>query len=133
MSMIHDALRQGKKVFLPFLERGRIYCSPVRNTEEDLEKGKWGIMEPRRSRRKKVRPDRLDLVIVPGIGFDYKGNRLGFGRGCYDRFLQEMPSRIPRIGLAFDLQMVKELPHYPWDKKMDLIITEERIIRTKGV
>ena len=52
-----------------------------------------------------IHPGSLDLVIVPGLAFDKKGNRLGSGKGCYDRFLKDLPPKVPSIGLAFDFQI----------------------------
>jgi 5-formyltetrahydrofolate cyclo-ligase len=57
-----------------------------------------------------LRRSDLDLVIVPGIAFDKKGRRLGRGKGCYDRFLKALPKDTPTIGLAFDFQVLPEIP-----------------------
>lgn len=69
----------------------------------------------------------IDVCICPGIAFSENGDRLGSGRGYYDRYLSAHPPRIT-IGLAFECQIVKDLPAEPHDRPMDWIITERRII-----
>ncbi len=64
----------------------------------------------------------FDLIIVPGVAFDHNGNRLGRGRGYYDRFLNH-PLSVKRIGICFDFQMVDEVPSEPFDIRMDEVIT----------
>lgn len=71
----------------------------------------------------------LDLVLVPGVAFDLKGYRLGYGGGYYDRALGEVAGQVPRLGLAFELQLVEELPRDPEDVTVDFIVTEERVLR----
>ena len=73
-----------------------------------LKKGPYGVAEPVISRF--IRPEDLDLVITPGVAFDKKGNRLGRGKGYYDRFLSKLPKDTPSIGLAFRLQILPAVP-----------------------
>ncbi len=77
---------------------------------------------------KKVKPEDLDIIIVPGIAFDEKGRRIGSGKGYYDTFLSELKGKKPIIALAFDFQIVDEIPSEPHDVHMDKIVTEKRII-----
>ena len=63
------------------------------------------------------------MIIVPGVAFDPTGNRMGRGRGFYDRLLKSTPNAI-KVGVAYDFQMLDTLPVEPHDVKMDLIITE---------
>lgn len=72
--------------------------------------------------------DPVDVVITPGLAFSEEGDRLGFGAGYYDRWFAEHPVRL-RIALAFEMQIVDRLPHDHTDAKMDLIVTEQRVIR----
>lgn len=74
-----------------------------------------------------VDPSQISLIIVPGVAFDPQGNRLGFGKGFYDRFLPRAPQAL-KVALAYDFQLIHRLPREPWDIKMDYIITESRII-----
>lgn len=91
---------------------------------EELEKGAYGILEPLTDYRKSIGD--IDLVIVPGIVFDKKGYRLGYGKGYYDKLLKDFKK--PKIGLAYDLQVVKKVPKEGHDIPVDRIITEKRVI-----
>jgi len=68
-----------------------------------------------------------DVVIVPGIGFDKRGFRLGYGKGYYDKYLKNFNGVI--IGVAFDFQMLEKIPNEAHDIKLDLIITEKEIYK----
>lgn len=70
-------------------------------------------------------PQSVDLALVPGVAFDLKGGRIGFGGGYYDRFLPK--TRAIRVGLAFEMQIVEDTLALAHDQKMDLLITEERV------
>lgn len=80
--------------------------------------GDFNILEPQNEPYK----GNFDLIIVPGVAFDHNGNRLGRGRGYYDRFLNHHLS-VKRIGICFDFQMVDEVPSEPFDIRMDEVIT----------
>ncbi len=71
----------------------------------------------------------VDLVLVPGLAFDPNGNRLGRGKGYYDRLLSQSSSRTALVALAFEEQILERLPVEPHDVKMDYIVTENRVIR----
>jgi 5-formyltetrahydrofolate cyclo-ligase len=73
----------------------------------------------------------LDVVIVPGVAFDESGYRLGFGKGYYDRFLAQPEVRAVKVGLAFDFQVLPEIPRAPSDVAVDAIATEKRVIRVR--
>lgn len=114
-----------KQLLLPVVEgndlRLLVYTGP-----EAVQKGAFGILEPIGS---KSRPEEkeIDLIIVPGVAFDRQKNRMGRGKGYYDRLLASLS--IPRIGLCFDFQLFDEIPTEPFDKKMDMLITEKEVIR----
>lgn len=76
-----------------------------------------------------VHPNTLDVIVVPAVGFDRQGRRLGQGGGYYDRLLAELPRRIIRIGWVFSVQMVEELPEEAHDRRVDVIVTEAGIVR----
>jgi 5-formyltetrahydrofolate cyclo-ligase len=92
-----------------------------------LHRGCYSVWEPQLQSREKADPSSADLVIVPGMAFDSCRNRLGFGRGYYDKFLPEIPC--PKIAFAYDFQLFPEIPAEDFDHKMDVIITEKEIIR----
>ena len=84
-----------------------------------------GLQEP--VERQRVPVDSIDVVLVPGIGFDPKGGRLGRGGGYYDRFLSD--SRPPVvIGVAFDEQVVTQVPREPHDQMMSVVVTPTKIL-----
>jgi 5-formyltetrahydrofolate cyclo-ligase len=126
--IIRDAANRGKKIALPRVGREGLELFYIKNLEEDLGPGSYDIMEPVPSRCKKAEPSHIDLVIVPGVGFDRKHNRLGYGGGFYDRLLASIPVGAPRIALAFDLQVIDEVPVSEHDLKIDILITESQII-----
>jgi 5-formyltetrahydrofolate cyclo-ligase len=92
----------------------------------DLADGMFGLKEP--VERIPAMLDLLDMVIVPLVGFDRKGTRLGYGMGFYDAFLRELPRTIERVGLAFGIQEADLIPILPHDEPLDTIITEHEII-----
>ena len=127
---MEEALREGKRVLLPKVRGREIYLGEIKALEKDVEKGSFGILEPKEVSFKKVSPQEIDLVILPGIAFDLKGGRIGYGKGYYDRFLRKLPKRIPLIGLAYDFQVVKNIFGKKHDRRVSKVITETRIIST---
>lgn len=95
---------------------------------EELEIGAYGINEPPFLEGNLISLDKIDLLIMPGIAFDENGYRVGYGGGYYDRLTIEDGFRAVKAALAFDLQIVKSVPHEPHDVKVDYIITESRMI-----
>lgn len=77
---------------------------------------------------KRIDPRDFDIMLIPGVGFDRQRNRLGFGAGCYDRYLERIREDCLSVGIAFDEQIVDELPADPHDKKMDFILTPTQVI-----
>lgn len=122
-SLIQKALRQNKKVYMPRvnIKRKTISLWRVCNMNKDLKKGAYGIAEPRT--RKRGNPNRMDLILVPGIGFDRRGHRLGRGLGFFDRFLKRA-RRAKKIGLAYREQIVPSIPIDSHDIKLDKVITD---------
>ena len=119
-----------KKVVVPVIDKDSNEIIPAEYPGFDrLKKGAYGIMEP--TSIKEFPKEKINLVIVPGIAFDENGNRVGFGKGYFDRFLAKLPDGTPAIALAFDLQIVKHIPVAEHDKKMKKIITEKREIEGK--
>ena len=99
------------------------------NSFEDLVEGRYGILEPKKEKIEEISIDEIDLVIIPGIVFDLKGNRIGHGKGFYDRLLKNIKK--PIIALAFEFQIIDKIPSEEYDKPVDIIITEKRIIYCK--
>jgi 5-formyltetrahydrofolate cyclo-ligase len=123
--MIDEALNAGKRVCVPVIlkEDKRLIAGEIRNRLEDLESQHFGIYQPKRDRVKEVPLDDIDLVVVPGVAFDRKNIRLGRGHGYYDRFLSGLPDTTKAIGLAFDFQVLEDLPKDPHDIPVSKVIT----------
>lgn len=129
--MIKEALRLGKRVAIPIVERQKtLSLSELKDFDNELEIGKFGILEPKLEYRRKVNLEEVELVIVPGIAFDENGNRIGYGQGYYDYLLSKMKG-IPFIGLAYELQIVPQIQVGERDVAVHKIITEDRIITCK--
>ncbi len=119
-----DRWHNEKRLFLPRVNGDDLDILPY--SPADTGKGAFGIEEPMGSDCHDI--EEIDLVVVPGVAFDRKGNRLGRGRGYYDRLLSQ--ARCPLIGVAYSLQIAEELPAEPHDIKIPVVITEKEIIRT---
>jgi 5-formyltetrahydrofolate cyclo-ligase len=101
----------------------------VTNLETDIVTGKFGISEPLAS-CEEIPLDRFDLVLVPGLAFDVKGNRLGRGRGFYDRILS-VASGV-KCGVAYDFQLLEEVPTEPHDVRVNFVITPNCCVRQRA-
>lgn len=133
--LLIDAIERGTGVFLPYIERFSppdLQIARVTDLDRDLVPARMGIREPDPARRRPARVDRLDLVIAPGVAFDPAGRRLGHGAGFYDRLLSRLRPGTPVIAVAFDTQVVDDLPEEPHDMRVDAIVTESRTIRASG-
>ncbi len=119
--MIQKAKKLGKIIALPVCNARSCSITPCILEHNMLfRKGLYGIKEPRL--KKPVALDKLDLVVVPGVAFDKKGNRLGRGKGYYDRFLSLLPPDTPRIGLAYDFQILPSVPVTCTDQPVNRVI-----------
>jgi 5-formyltetrahydrofolate cyclo-ligase len=119
--IIGQARALGKKLALPRVEGQRITFYEM-SSGEYLVKGMFGTMEP----LPYYPIDKIDFLVIPGIAFDKKGYRLGYGKGYYDRYLSEKRARFS-IGLAYNSQLFESLPHCDHDEKLDAIATEDGI------
>lgn len=127
--IIKDALMKGKKVILPKIIGNEIKTFFFSDSDKDLKEGSFGILEPEIPRCKEAKLDEIDLAVVPGVCFDLNFNRIGYGGGFYDKILPKLRKNIKKIALAFDLQIISEVPFCSHDKKVDIIITESGIHR----
>ncbi len=119
--MIKQAKKTGKIVTVPVCKKAKATLMPcILDENAGLKKGPYGVIEP--AVEQYVCLDDIDLVIVPGVAFDKKGNRLGRGKGFYDRFLNRLSRRTATIGLAFDFQILPSLPASSHDAKVSKVI-----------
>lgn len=125
-ALLEDAWRLGKAVYVPRVEKRQMEFYQIYSLS-DLADGRWGIKEPRkgcaplevlRGRKPRI------LAVVPGVAFDRRGNRIGYGGGYYDRYFAKYPD-IFRIALSYSMQIVPEIEAEKTDVTMDLIITEK--------
>ena len=126
--VVRAALADGKIVAAPRVDPAARMLRALRVTsiDDDVEAGFRGIPEPR-AHCEEIALDRFDVVIVPGVAFDARGGRLGYGGGFYDRLLPAMP-RAERIAGAFELQIVAHVPAARHDVSVDWIVTERRTL-----
>lgn len=129
--IIKDCLESGKRVLLPFCDNTDMSMTPteIKSLDIDLVEDNIGYIQPNKETLSPVDLSEIDLIIVPGISFDRKGYRIGFGAGYYDRFLGRVNFEIPTIGLAYDFQIIDSLIEMEdYDIPVDYVMTEDRII-----
>jgi 5-formyltetrahydrofolate cyclo-ligase len=118
-------LAAGKRLLLPYLSEDDMEAAEVLPGEA-LVQASYGPKEP--SRRTAVDPHEVDLVVTPGLAFDRRGYRLGYGRGLYDRYLARLRPAALRIGIGFSLQIVEEVPAGPSDEPVHMVVTDAESI-----
>jgi 5-formyltetrahydrofolate cyclo-ligase len=130
LSIIKEALAMGKRVVLPkvLANRHQVALCEIKDVSE-LSPGHMGIPEPATSGEQTCSIDDVALIVIPGVAFDCSCNRLGYGGGYYDMLLVERQKKTPIIALAYEEQVVDEIPSEPHDIKIDMIITDKRIIK----
>lgn len=129
-ALAEETLTRGKQLVLPrCAPQGILIPALIRDLDQDIEPGTWGIREPRLQGLREADPWAIDLVIVPGAAFDGQGNRLGYGGGYYDRFFGRLRPEVLRVAIAFATQVLPEVPVDPHDQKMSILVTEEGVHR----
>jgi 5-formyltetrahydrofolate cyclo-ligase len=129
--MIARSIADGKVTCLPSTETESrtMIASQVLDMDKDLRLGNYDIPEPKPEAIRPVPAESIEVVIMPGVAFDERGGRLGYGGGYYDRFLEKCRPSCRLIALAFELQIVDEVPRAEHDRLIHDIVTEDRIIR----
>jgi 5-formyltetrahydrofolate cyclo-ligase len=123
--LVDEVLRLGKNLFFPRVRDRQLELVEIVSRKELLP-GPFGILEP--SGGAPVVISAVDLLVVPGVVFDRTGHRIGYGKGFYDRLLHGA-SHACKAGIAFDFQLLKELPTEEHDVRMDLLATESVLLR----
>lgn len=108
-----------KSIFVPAIKDDHMFAIPYTDREKMIQ-GPYGIMVPQ-GNFTPYKEDDYDLIIVPGVAFDIYGNRLGMGKGFFDRFLKTVTA--PTIGLAFDCQVVDKVPIDDYDVPVSFLVT----------
>ena len=123
--LVEEMLTANKRVIVPITDfRTNTLSHTEIKSSSDLQENKWGVREPKDQEEFDI--SKLDLVIIPMAAADRNGNRLGYGQGFYDRFLSKTEAQ--KIGLVFNEFLFDTIPVEEFDKKLDVIITEEEVI-----
>lgn len=122
--LIEHMLCDKKRVVIPFTDTINTELIPSEITKQaDLKLNSFGYYEP--VSIVPVNPEEIDLVIVPGVVFDKNLNRIGFGKGYYDRILVKLKSNAKKVAVAHEFQVLESIPAEEHDIKMDMIISEK--------
>jgi 5-formyltetrahydrofolate cyclo-ligase len=128
--IVNYCLATNRKVIIPVTDvhNKKLILSELKNLDKELGLSSFGIPEPLPRFIRPFNASDLDLILVPGVVFDRRGYRIGYGGGYYDRFLASLDKKVVTIGLAFELQIVDRIPADPYDIPVDNIITEKKYI-----
>ncbi|MCM8781460.1 MAG: 5-formyltetrahydrofolate cyclo-ligase [Candidatus Omnitrophica bacterium] len=123
--MIDESIQMGKVVGVPVVIKGEndLTISRITDRLRQLEKGPYGISQPKLTEINSIPYEDMELVLVPGLAFDKDGNRLGRGKGYYDRFLKKLAIHVLTIGLCFDFQVLDSIPRLPHDIPLKMLLT----------
>jgi len=116
-----------KRVAVPVVSGNSLAAVELPDDPAQLRHSRLGILEPYGT-HVIIPPEEIGCIMVPGVAFDYRGGRLGFGKGYYDRFLSQLPATTYRCGLAFGIQVVPCVPQASHDVCMHGIVTEQGLI-----
>jgi len=128
-NLIYKMQDLGKKVVITYTDKKENVLIPCKliDLEDSLEKNPFGYLEPKEDSIEKVSPSEIDLIITPGLAFDKKGNRVGYGGGYYDKLLTSTP-QATKVAVSYDFQIFSEVPNEKFDIPVDYIVTPTRII-----
>lgn len=126
--VMNHALLNGKALFLPAVEGAEIRFRRVTSLAA-LVAGRFGVKQPAAG-CSAAEPEEIDQLVIPGIGFDLSGQRIGYGKGYYDRALHRLEGKGALTAFCYDFQIVDSLAGEQHDVNMDRIITEQRQIIT---
>jgi len=124
------SLALGTTCALPFFDEGKktYGAKEIKKLATDIVSGKFGVREPAAG-CPEIPLDKFDLVLVPGMAFDLQGNRLGRGRGFYDRLLTEASG--VKCGIGYDLQLLEDIPTEPHDAKVHFVLTPGKCVKAR--
>lgn len=126
--IIHFLIQNNKKIYLTAFFKNDWLVSEFYSLD-DLEKNQFNIYQPKKIVKANIAD--VDLAFIPGVAFSKRGNRIGFGKGVYDKLLANFKGL--KIGLAYEFQILNDLPMDAHDLKMDLIFSEKRILDFRAI
>ncbi|ADQ15059.1 5-formyltetrahydrofolate cyclo-ligase [Halanaerobium hydrogeniformans] len=129
--LLESLIEKGFKVYAPYTikKEGTLGAAQIDDLDLDLQDGVFGVQEPKRELRNKAVPDDLDIIIVPGAVYTKDGYRIGYGGGYYDKFLAEHGQNALKVAFCYDYFIIDDFPVEDHDIAVDLIITENQIIK----
>ena len=133
--LIDWCFRQHKQVYLPQVRHmdQKLVWLRICRTQWQQRRFHWhrlGMQQPQHQRG--VLAHTMDILLMPLLGFDNSGSRLGMGGGFYDRTLASCPSKPFRLGIAYDFQRIPQFPRQPWDQSLDAVATPSGMQQFKG-
>jgi 5-formyltetrahydrofolate cyclo-ligase len=127
--IVHRLDAEGRTVLLPFVAGDELGAAPYRPGDPTTPSA-YGPLEP--AARAPVDPEHIDVVLLPGLAFDRRGRRLGYGGAHYDRYMPRLRGSALRVGIAFHQQVVDEVPADVRDEPVDVVVTDREVIRTRA-
>jgi 5-formyltetrahydrofolate cyclo-ligase len=129
IKVMEDAWLQNKTVCVPYMrQQYGVMDAAIIDNLDGLVRGRLNLLMPDPTTVKLIDPRIIDLIIVPGVAYDYSGNRLGMGAGYYDRFIPQAPQAI-LIGASWSSHVLESIPHTCYDKPVHYLLNENRIIK----
>ncbi|SCJ98257.1 5-formyltetrahydrofolate cyclo-ligase family protein [uncultured Clostridium sp.] len=126
--IIYYSLKNGKTIYVPKINIEDKTMKAIRiHSLNELYVNKYGILEPNIVDKSCSELD-FDLIIIPGIAFDMKGNRIGYGGGYYDKYLSGLECKIDKVALAYEFQVIDNIVIEKHDIKVDCVITDKQLI-----
>jgi len=133
IKFIKYALNDNKEIYVPKTDKTKKEMVAIRiNSLDNMSVDNWGILEPKSVDKNKIGED-FDLILMPGLAFDRKGNRIGYGGGYYDKYLSQFKEISNKLVLAYDFQIVNNIENESHDIKVNCIITNNEIIRINEI
>jgi 5-formyltetrahydrofolate cyclo-ligase len=128
-NIIIEAMAKSKKIAVPKIVKNEMKFFYIESLE-DLQPGTLGILEPVSGEEAIPSNNNTNLILVPGLAFDKNKNRIGYGKGYYDQFFEKY-SKVPmtKIALAYDFQVLEQIPHETFDIKVDKVLTNIEIVK----
>ncbi len=128
--IIEKLLSLGKSVCIPRIVKKHTMAAVKIESLEELRPNKMGILEPVNG--EEIAPEEIDLIVVPGVAFDRRGYRIGYGGGFYDLFMSRAPG-VDKIALAYDIQIIDRVENEEWDIRIDTLITPSQTMHFKRI